>query len=174
MIWVQLVGLLALLLDISSVQFRLRKHILMVQIIASFTWAMHFLLLGAITGSAMNLVGVVRSISYFVFKDSKRNVLVPASIVLLSAVATTLVWQGYVSLLPMFAMMIAAIAFWQLDEQKIRVLLLLAAPLWFIYNYIFESYAGMLSDAIATISLVIALYRYRSKPDLGLVKSIFR
>lgn len=161
MIWIQVVGLLALLLDVGSLQLKQRKHILTVQIMASSTWVAHFLLLGATAGASMNAVGIVRSISYYKFRGKNRPVLIMWVVIALSCAVTAMVWQGPISLLPMFAMIIAAIAFWQRSEQLIRLLLLLCVPLWFSYNFIFHSYAGMLSDVIACVSAIIALYRYR-------------
>jgi len=163
MIWIQLVGLLALLLDVGSLQLKQRKHILGTQILASLTWVTHFLLLGAVAGASMNAVGVVRSLTYYKSRGDNRSVWVMWAIIALSCLVTAAVWQGPVNLLPMFAMIIAAIAFWQRGEQTIRLLLLLCVPLWLTYNIIFHSYAGIVSDLIATISAVIALYRYRKQ-----------
>ncbi len=173
MIWIQIVGILALLLDVGSFQLRQRKHILGVQILASSTWVVHFLLLGAMAGASMNGVGIVRSIVYYKFRGNNRPQWVLWMIVALSCFMTIIVWQGPVSLLPMMAMITAALAFWQRGEQTIRLLLLLCVPLWFSYNLIFHSYAGMASDIIAAISAVIALYRYREqsfRPAVATVK----
>lgn len=156
----QVVGLVALLLDILSVQRKRRKHILMMQIAASSTWAVHFLLIGATAGAAMNAVGIVRSMSYF-SNRRRRYARVPVMIMVLSVVVTALTWQGTLSLLPMMAMIIAAAAFWQRNEQVIRILLITAVPFWFAYNLIAHSYAGMTSDVLALVSTSTALYRYR-------------
>ncbi len=161
MIWIQLVGIAALLLDVGSLQLKHRKYILATQILASLTWVGHFLLLGATAGAGMNAVGVVRSVSYYAFPGKNRPWWLVWAIVVLSCLVTIVLWQGPVSLLPMAAMILAAIAFWQRSEQAIRLLLLLCVPLWFTYNVIFHSYAGMLSDAVACASALVALYRYR-------------
>lgn len=159
--WIQGIGIIALLLDIFSVQFKLRRQILGMQIAASSTWVCHFFLLGAYAGAAMNSVGIVRSVSYYKWRSKNRPDWVLIGVLTLSVVMTIITWQGMVSLLPLLAMMVAAIAFWQRDEQRLRLLLLGAVPLWFTYNLIFASYAGMLSDGLALFSTSIALYRYR-------------
>lgn len=161
MIWVQLIGLVALLLDVGSLQLKYRSHILGVQIAASATWVAHFLLLGATAGAAMNTVGIVRSIGYYVSRSTRQSNIMMWMVIGLSIILTGLLWQGLVSLLPMFAMIIAAVAFRQRGEQIIRALLIICVPLWFTYNFIFGSYAGMASDLIALLSAVVALYRYR-------------
>lgn len=130
---------------------------------ASVTWVAHFLLIGAVAGAAMNSVGVVRSVSYYNLRSHERLSWVPWIVVLLSVVATIITWQGIVSLLPMTAMIIACFALWQPGEQVVRLLLISCVPLWFVYNVIFHSYAGMASDVIALLSGLIALYRYRKQ-----------
>lgn len=167
MLLFQVVGIAALLLDIASLQRKHRRHILIMQIMASITWVIHFGLIGAIAGAAMNSVGILRSVSYSRLPATgPRPQGVLWSIIALSIVVTAIVWQGMASLLPMMAMIIAAIAFWQRSEQMIRLLLLLCVPLWFTYNLLFLSYAGMASDTLALISAIVALYRYR-KQGLG-------
>lgn len=161
MILVQVIGIVALLLDIASVQFKFRKTILSVQILASITWVVHFLLLGAISGAVMNSVGVLRSVSYFKFQTEPRPFWLPWAIGSVAVIASIFTWQGVVSLLPLIAMLLAIYGLWQKDEQKIRICLLLCIPLWFAYNLIFMSYAGMASDVLALVSGLIALWRYR-------------
>jgi RsiW-degrading membrane proteinase PrsW (M82 family) len=161
MLIIQLIGLAALLLDIISVQLKFRKHILAMQVASGLTWVIHFGLLGATTGAYMNAAGVVRSVSYYIFRGENRLKAVPWLLVILTVAIGATTWQGIVSLLPITAMVLAVVAFWQREEQAIRILLLCAAPLWFFYNLIFHSYAGMASDTIAFISTSIALYRYR-------------
>ena len=159
--WVQGIGVIALLLDIFSVQFKFRKQILGMQIAASSTWVCHFFLLGAYAGAAMNSVGIIRSVSYYKWRGRNRPKWVLIGVLVLSMIMTVVTWQGVVSLLPMFAMIVAAFGFWQRNEQRLRLLLLGAVPLWFAYNLTFSSYAGMLSDSLALFSTLIALYRYR-------------
>lgn len=169
--WIQGIGILALLLDIVSVQLKFRKQILGMQIVASTTWVCHFFLLGAYAGAAMNSVGIVRSVSFYKWRDKNRPWWVLAGILALSVVMTVLTWQGVVSLLPMLAMIVAAIAFWQRNEQRLRLLLLAVVPLWFMYNLTFSSYAGMLSDSLALFSTLVALYRYR-RQNVGDLNSV--
>lgn len=59
-IFIQAIGIVAMIISLVAVQFKFRKHILATHIISSVLWLAHFLLLGAITGAMMNVVGVVR------------------------------------------------------------------------------------------------------------------
>ena len=173
MILIQIVGLIALILGVVSVQFKHRRNILLVQLSASVTWIIHFLLLGATSGAVMNAVGALRTYSYYVCRSEPRPSWLPWSIAVLAAIVTVATWQGMLSLLPLSAMLLAIYALWQKSEQKIRFYLTLCVPLWFAYNLTVMSYAGMASDLLALISGVIALYRYR-KQDSGLsVRSLF-
>jgi hypothetical protein len=161
MLAVQAVGVCALLIDILSVQRKRRTNILAMQMVASVTWVIHFFLLGAISGAAMNAVGIIRSLSYYKWRGKHRPRRVLYMILALSVIMAAITWQGALSVLPLAAMIIAATAFWQRGEQVVRILLLVAAPLWFAYNFFSHSYAGMTSDVLALVSLSLALYRYR-------------
>lgn len=159
----QAVGFLALLLDVSSLQFKHRKNILILQILASVAWVIHFILIGAIAGAAMNGVGVLRSIGYYKFRSDPRPWWLPWALVALAIGVTIVTWKSVYSLMPLFAMILAIYGLWQKGEQKIRIVLLLCVPLWLVYNVIFHSYAGIASDLLALLSGSIALYRYRKQ-----------
>lgn len=159
---IQAVGLVALILGAVSVQFKHRSTILLVQILASVAWVLHFLLLGAYAGAIMNAVGVLRTVSYYVFRNERPSWL-PWSLGGVAILATALTWQDATSLLPLVAILLIIYGLWQQSEQKIRIFFLLCIPFWFTYNLIFMSYAGMASDLLALVSGLIALYRHRKQ-----------
>ena len=161
MIFIQIIGIAALLLDIFSVQFKHRKTILLFKIAANVSWVVHFFLLGAFAGAIMNSVAALRTVAYYKFQDEPRPFWVPWLFAVLAVILTVATWQGAISLLPMIAILIAIYALWQRAEQKIRFFLMLCVPPWFIYNVSVMSYAGVASDILALVSGAVALYRYR-------------
>jgi hypothetical protein len=163
-IFIQLIGVAALLLDITTIQLRLRKHMLIVQIIATILWTVHYVLLpGGMPAAAMNVIAVIRSITFYVFRTESRPRIIPYVLGLLIVLGGILTWRNFSSILPVVASLLALTAFWQRREQLIRFFLFLAIPFWFGFNFIHGSYAGMLSDSIAGISTMVGLYRYRKQ-----------
>ncbi|MEK7070605.1 MAG: YgjV family protein, partial [Patescibacteria group bacterium] len=55
------------------------------------------------------------------------------------------------------------IAFWQSNPRYIRLIGLISPPLWFTYNYISGSYAGMFAEIILLSSNLIGIYRFDIK-----------
>ena len=151
-----------MILLLIAVQFRLRTHILRLRIVASLLWVVHFLLLGAPTGAMMNVIGAGRT---YVFNRwgaaANRSMLIFWSMFMLTIVAGAIAWHVWWSIFPIIGMSFATVATWQRNEQKIRFILLLACPFWFIYNVLAGSYAGMLTEVLTVVSLCVSLWRYR-------------
>lgn len=127
---------------------------------ACLLWATHFYLLGAVTGSAMNLLAAVRFSVYYRTKPSKQNRWVMWFFVGLTALVTVLTWKGMISLLPFIGTACGVIAFWQVKTKYIRRLALISSPPWFIYGAIVGSYPGMAAEALLMGSNLIGQYRF--------------
>lgn len=159
---IQLIGFIALALGAASFQPKLRRNILRFQLLSNIFWVTHFLLLGATTGAALNAAGAVRAYLFNKYGRLKtRSCWLLVFIISLVLVLGVLTWQGWLSLLPMAAMTIATIGFWQRDEQRIRLITLFGAPLWLIYNLLSGSYAGVTNELLVITSILVALWRYR-------------
>lgn len=159
---IQLIGIIAMLIVLASYQPKYRKHILHSQLVANILWVVHFSLLGATTGAALNAVSAVRMYLFGSHLGSalKRSIWPILLIMVLAVFVSILVWEGWLSLLPLIGILFSTIAFWQHDPQRIRLLLLCTSPLWLIYNYLSGSYAGVLTELLAVASIFIALWRH--------------
>jgi hypothetical protein len=133
---------------------------LMLSVVASLLYTVHFFLLGAITGSAMNFMGAIRSYIYYKVKPSRKNSWIMFGFLLVIMAATALTWQGTLSLLPMLGTLSGGVAYWQRKPKLIRRLALISSPLWFIYNAISGSYAGMFIEVVNLSSNLVGQYRF--------------
>ncbi|PID29598.1 hypothetical protein CR983_03765 [Candidatus Saccharibacteria bacterium] len=159
--WIQVIGVVAILTAAASVQFRHRKQILWMQILANMIWATHFLLLGAVTAAGLNIAGIARNYVFFRVHSRKRSRLalwIFIGVIWLAGLAT---WQGPVSLFVIAGATLITLALWQHNEQKIRLLLLAQAPLWLIYSVLNGSYPGVLNEVFGITSTIVALWRHR-------------
>lgn len=139
---------------------------LRISMVGQILYAIHFMLLGAMTGSVMNLIGAVRSYLFAKFNDSKKPIVLFWSFIVTYLIATILTWHGLTSLLPMVGMITGTIAFWQSKPQHIRLLGLISPPLWFTYNFVSGSYPGMLAEIVLLTSNLIGIYRFDIKSRL--------
>lgn len=166
----QIVGFVAALFTLAIYQFNSRKAMLALSMLGAFCWSVHFIMLGATTGAAMNLIAVGWSYTFTKVKPTKNNSWVLVFFLALSAFATYLTWQGYISLLAMAGDMVFTIAFWSRSTKIIRRFSLTGPPLWFIYNAFVGSYPGMLFEIFSFTSNLVGQYRFDIKTKKKLAK----
>lgn len=131
---------------------------------ASLLWAAHFFLLGAATGSAMNLLSATRAYTFLRVKPTKRNRWVMWTFAGLLVLATGLTWQGVLSLLPLTGSLFGVIGDWQRKPKMIRRLNFGSSPPWLVYNVISGSYPGIVVEVLRMTSNLIGQYRFDIKP----------
>lgn len=75
-------------------------------------------------------------------------------------VAGFAVWEGPYSLFPILAMSSETVGLWMEKTRHIRLLSLIPRPLWFIYNFIVGSYAGMVTEIFVFSSILVGIFRF--------------
>lgn len=133
---------------------------LLLVISASLLWSVHFLLLGAVTGAAMNLLTAGRSYVYYKLRPAQRHFLIPWAFVVVLVVVTAWTWQGMTSLLPLIGSVSGVIAFWLKNPKYIRRVGFTSSPPWLIYNILSGSYPGMVVEVLLMVSNLIGQYRF--------------
>lgn len=157
----QIVGFGGAALNGLSFQQKKRKGIIGVQIGAAVLFIIHYILLGAYTGAALNFIGLLRSI-VFINNDKKwaKSPVWLGVFVVISAVSSVLTWVDWYSVLPAAAMILTTVSYWLKSETKIRLVTFPSSPCWLIYNIITGSVAGIITECIVMSSLIIAIVRY--------------
>lgn len=159
---IQGIGLLALLFVILSFQRNKRTTLLFLMLTGLVLFVVHYASLGAWTGALMNLIeaGMV-FIAYqketSTWAKSPGWLFVFIILFIISGVATGKTW---VDVCPVIAQIFGAIAVWQKSPRTIRVLMLVPRPLWFFYNFIVGSYAGMIAELFILASVVTGIVRF--------------
>ncbi len=187
---IQAIGFIAIAMNIISVQFNKHWTLMLFKSLGSFCFCVQYLLLGAFTGTVMEVVGVIRN---FVFaynvKKNKSNkwwIVFFSIITVVSGIITiTLTWGAtlsalshwtnnanaltfiavLISILSITAKLLSTIGYGAKDPHKIRMINLPTFSMWIIYNCIVTSLAGMLSDSMSIVSIIIAEIRFRKKPE---------
>jgi hypothetical protein len=162
---IQLIGFAAIGFAFAIFQVNTRKKMLVLSTISCFFWVCHFFLLGAYTGSAMNLLTAGRNYTFYKL-NKKRKRKIFYGLIAAFIVADILTWSGPKSLLPLAGSVIGTIAFWQLNPRKIRLIIIFGPCCWFVYNIIIHSYAGMAADTTGVISILVGIYRFDIRPQL--------
>ncbi|MGI6746603.1 MAG: Inner membrane protein YgjV [Firmicutes bacterium ADurb.Bin300] len=157
----QLIGFAGAVTYFLVFQMKKRKSILGLNILAGAIFVLHFFLLKAYTGAAMNIVCSLRCIIYYC-NDKKwaKSKAWLAVFILVSVVLGVYTWSDAYSILPLVSMIITSISFWLKRERNIRLLTLPSPPCWMLYNIHNGSISGFLTDTVIFISLLISLVRY--------------
>jgi hypothetical protein len=161
-IWIaQIIGFIGLFTAVLSFQQKQRKGILFFQILASAAYFFHFLLLGALTGAVMNIIGATRNwVFYHKDKPWANKIVWLYFFLAIYTLSTALTWKNAYSLLPMIGMYAGTVSYWLKTPKYIRITILLSPPCWFTYNLICGSIPGMLTEIFTAVSVIIALIRF--------------
>ena len=157
-------GILAVLLGFISFQADTRKELLLTQCAISVVFLVHYLLIGAHSGLAMNIVSLARNLTYYnqdKLRISKKqtNVLYMVLYVLLGALA----WQDWYSLVPIVSLLINTVFMSIGDPQLVRKSILVSSPVMIVYDVLVASYGGILFESVIIVSSLIGVLRYRRK-----------
>lgn len=155
----QFIGFIALGLFILVFQVNKRPAMLKLSMWAAFTYAIHYFLLGAYTGSALSLVTAIRNYAYSKYGTAKYRSLLPVVFTIIFIAVGIVTWQGPLSFLPLCTSVAGAIAYWQ-SPRVIRVVELLSTPLLLLYNVASHSYPGILIEILFFASTLIGVYRF--------------
>ena len=170
-IFIQAVGIVAMAINSLSYQRPTQKGILRMQLISSLLFGFHFGVIGAITGSILNVIGAFRAVVYG-NRDKKwaRSRWWIVLFILLYLAAYVLTFTAFgkeatpgnlvLEFLPVMGMTVSNISFLLDNERKLRGLALINSPLWMIYNGINKSIGGTVTEVISLISVIIAIIRF--------------
>lgn len=156
------IGFCGMLLAVLSFQQNSRARIACFQMIACIFWIAHFGLLHAWAGMAMNVIGVFRGLicSRKGLSRWASGAYWPYVFSAVSVVACLCTWDGWRSLLPVFAMVVTSFGLWANRPRVVRRLNLPGSLLWLTYNALSGSWAGTLTECCNTVSIVVAMFRF--------------
>ena len=158
---IQALGLAGSLISLTSLQSGSRRRILLLQIFCCVLWIVHFALLGALTGVATNLLGLLRGI--VCANNHRRWASSRGWLIFFLAgygLSPLLTWDGPHCLLLGLAMMLTTLALWVRDMPLTRLLFLLNSPLVFAYDLMAGSYACAAIEVAAFSSFLLAVWRF--------------
>lgn len=125
-------------------------------------FVVHYCLLRAWTGAIMNLIeaGVVFVAYKKEDKAWAKLKFWPYAFVFLYITAGLLTSKAPTDFLPIVAQIFGSIAVWQTNPRAIRYIMLVPRPLWFVYNLLVGSYAGMTAEILILASVVLGIIRF--------------
>ena len=162
----QVLGVVALITAILSVQLKEKTKLLFLQIIENTAKILALAFVGGMSGAYSETVGLLRKIWFFyTSKNKKLNKM--GSLVLFSLLAVVvgfLVWEGPITLLPIIAVILGTFGLWQENIFVLRYIAIIASVLYAVYAILVGAYTNALSETFMIVSVIVSLFRFSHKP----------
>ena len=159
----QLIGVVPMFMGFFIFRNVSRKTSIVLKAISDFLSAVHFLLLGAATGCAINFVNTVRGIC-FAQKGKypwASGGWMPAIFCVATAVSSIIGWTGLISLLPLVGSCLAVLGYWCSEPRHLRWFNFAGIFLWLIYGVITLSVPTMVGNTISLGSIARTQWKTR-------------
>ena len=160
MFYIQLIGLLGFFVAVLSFYKKETVTILTYQITSNFAYAVHYFLLGGLSGTLCSLIGIIRNL--VLIKSDNKKIIIP-TFVLLYILITIVFYEGLYSLFPMIANSIYLIMLTTKNKKKILMAALISSVLWILYSIFVSSYVTVATEIIMILSNTIQLIKIKNK-----------
>lgn len=166
--WGQVTGILAMALIILSFQPKKIAGFYILQLSGNVLFAISFLLLGNVSGSLMNAIGVVRAVMMLALGKKRpiwALVLVNALFVAAAIFAGTAGGEGIACVVSLIPQVVGSFSMWYGSGKAIRwIQLCVISPFWLLNNTVVTlSYGGIICEVFSMISTIIYLIRVRER-----------
>lgn len=149
-----------------------KVKILFLSTLSVLCFALEFLLLGSITGMAVNLVSVFRGIWFFINeKNGKEKDYISLSIIsvalIIAGYFSANIWMDYLAIV---ATVIYTYSIWQKNLYVYRYLAVLGSIFWISYNIIYLSLVGLICEICLLIFEIVGIFMlYKKKINVDIV-----
>lgn len=170
----QLIGFVAIAVAFLSFQAKSKSGILAMQALANFIWSIHFLMIGAPAGCALNLIGAARNIIY-AKKDTWKwlnGVWLPTVISAIVVAVSILTRETWLDIVLLPSTVLSSYTYCLGNERVIRNSTVFVSSSWLIFNIIQFSVSGVVAEIFNLTSLTIAIIRFSRKSKAKAVKSL--
>lgn len=156
-----IIGFCALILIFISYQIHDKKKLILIQTISTALVCIQYILIGAYSGFALNIVGIIRNIVFY-NRDKKffSGLFFPIFFACVIPLVSLLSWDGYFSIFIVIGLMINTICLGICSTQALRISTIVSCTLIIIYNICARSYSGIVNETITMISSIIGIIRY--------------
>lgn len=131
-----------------------RKKILIISFMSLLANTIAYILLNAWTGVAMCLVALIRNIIFLIGehknkanKITKKDIIILIILYIISIISAIFTFDGYLSLLSVFATMLYTYSVWQKNPKTYKLLGIPVGILWILYNLYVKSLFGIILES---------------------------
>ena len=161
----QLLGIIAIVFWIFSIQKKEQHDILFLQFLANCVYVIQYFLLGALAASSMNFISALRCYIFYSKRKNNKEISIKYLIffIVLIVFFGIVTYKNYLSLIPILITIFYSISNWFKDAKWIRIVILITAFIWIYYNYVVGAYICIIGNIFEIISGTTALLRFGKK-----------
>ncbi len=160
-------GIAGILAGFCALQCNKHLQVVCLKMAEEGIFGVQYILLGGITGGILNLVGIFRNLLFAYFGEKNNQKMLKFTrigfAVLLAAIGF-ITWDGYISLLVIFAKVLSTIAYGTTNVTKMRLILCISSTCWICYGIYVGSVTSTLNDSVNLLSVLISIFRYDLLP----------
>lgn len=140
-----------------------KKLIVILGIIYSALYGIQYLLLGAITGFAMNIVNIIRNIWFYInsVKKKQNNICILIILFILIIAFGIISYKDIFSILPILASSIYTYSIWQDNIKLYRYLAIPMSLCWITYNIYSNSLFAIIAELILFTIEIIGIIKLK-------------
>ena len=158
----QILGIIATAITFLSYQANTKKWVLIIQTSATAFTCLSYFFLGASSGLILNVVCILRNIVFFFQKEKMLSNYVWSGIFTVAMVVLGIFsWQAWFSIFLIIALAANTVFLSLGNPQLLRKSILATSSLVIIYNLFVFSIGGLANEALAIISSIIGIIRFR-------------
>lgn len=155
---VQIIGFIGFFfLGLGNLQ-KDRKKIIIFEVISSVFFSVHYFLLNAITASILNIIGITRGFVFYNKNNTKKYYTYLFMYIILYIIIGIITYDSIFSLLPVLAYILFTISIFNEKERNIKIVNIFVSSTWVVYDILYHSYAGFISDIVMIITTIIGLF----------------
>ncbi len=136
-----------------------RKAVLTISFASLITNGLEYVFLSAYSGLAMCIVALIRNIIFLVDEkkngkrdtNTKKDVVILVILYIISIASAVFTYDGFLSLLSVFATMLYTYSVWQKKTNIYKLLGMPIGVLWILYNMYVQSLFGVILEAILLV-----------------------
>lgn len=138
-----------------------KKKIVALGILYAILYGGQYLLLGAMTGFAMNIISIIRNIWFYINakNNKKNNLIVLIVLIVLAIIFGAISYSNIFSIIPVIASILYTYSIWQDNVKTYRWLALPISALWITYNICSKSIFGIIAELILLIVEIIGIIK---------------
>jgi len=160
----QILGFVAIILGFLSYQMKTQQKLLIVQTATIIVFCLHYLMIGAISGMAMNCICIFRNIAYYYRnKKGSNSKLIPIIFAVIIGAVGIMTWEAWYSVFVFSGLVLNTLAMSFSNPQNVRKSILVTSPLVIIYDAFALSFGGIIYESVVIVSSAIGLFRNKKR-----------